>query len=369
MGKRGAARILGGATPGPAAPLLRTSTSREGPADQSRAAVGGGVEGEVRAQLAPTAALGNAVGNGGIAARLGWRGNVGYRGAAAGDPELDGTLRGHLSDAKDALRLAVIELDGGGARDGASQAARRAGAVRDLLREAVVSLSRARLYRREIFSFDVAVVYAEEATLAGELRRLRGLLTSLYWRNLRYLQFDDVNESRRSASSQGGTLHDGRARRGDSGRERGRGRKRWDRSEATSGFESGTALTLRGGLVEQERAASASGSERSHLGSSLTAGALLPSPTEHDDVAVARFVEQIKAGRRRRIARWSTLTTVALVATAVAPAAITAWVLPVAAAAACVLHLWPRHGRREREQEPSVLGLNAASPAAGPALR
>ena len=92
----------------------------------------------------------------------------------------------HLTDAADALNMAMLTLDGP-ADERPTAKHRRVTHARKLLVEAVTALSRARLYVAGVRTYAVPVVMTGEASIDGELARLHQLCTRLLWFNHEYL--------------------------------------------------------------------------------------------------------------------------------------------------------------------------------------
>lgn len=93
-----------------------------------------------------------------------------------------GAAIAYLEEADDALNMALLSLEGS-PDDGWADKARHAATARRLLAEAVVQLARARVYVPGVHTYAVNVVTANESDVERELVRLRGLTTTLLWRN------------------------------------------------------------------------------------------------------------------------------------------------------------------------------------------
>lgn len=110
----------------------------------------------------------------------------GYRRDARGTA-LDLRVERHLSEAADALHMAVLALDGGHADDTRSEKRMRAARAREQLVEAVSHLSRARIYVAGIRTYAVPAVMATQPNADDEIARLHQLATWLLWHNHAYL--------------------------------------------------------------------------------------------------------------------------------------------------------------------------------------
>jgi hypothetical protein len=110
-----------------------------------------------------------------------------YRAAALGDSALDVSVQRYLSEAADALHMAVLALDGGHVDDTRSEKRGRAARAREHLVEAVRALSRARIYVAGIQTYAVPAVMAVQPNADDEIGRLHQLVTRLLWHNHKYL--------------------------------------------------------------------------------------------------------------------------------------------------------------------------------------
>lgn len=90
----------------------------------------------------------------------------------------------HLEAAADALAMALLCLDNAHRNGGSDSRARE---VRELLADAVVALSRARIYQPAIRSLSLAVVMANEPRVDAELSRLHNIATRLLFQNHQHL--------------------------------------------------------------------------------------------------------------------------------------------------------------------------------------
>lgn len=89
-----------------------------------------------------------------------------------------------LSEACDALHVALLTLESQDAEDNPERTAAQA---RAFLAEAVNALNRARVFVPEVFSYTPSVIAASEPEPAVELARLHQMATRLLWYNHRLL--------------------------------------------------------------------------------------------------------------------------------------------------------------------------------------
>ena len=109
-----------------------------------------------------------------------------YRSNGVQDSDVDRRALRHLSDATEALNMAVLVLDRG-VDETREQKFARVTRGRELLVEAVTALSHARIFVAGVLNYDLPVLMTGEQDPEAELSRLHHIATRLAWCNHEHL--------------------------------------------------------------------------------------------------------------------------------------------------------------------------------------